>query len=86
MASLVAQMVKNLPAEQETWVPSLGWDDPLEEGMALQYTPTPVFLPGESQGQEAWLAAIYGAAQSRTRLKRFSSSSSCKEPTHWKRP
>ena len=33
-AFLVAQMVKNLPAMQETWVPSLGWDDPLEKGMA----------------------------------------------------
>ena len=32
-ASLVAQMVKNLPAMQETWVRSLGWEDPLEEGM-----------------------------------------------------
>ena len=38
--------------------------------------PTPVFLPGESQGREAWWAAVYGAAQSRTRLKRLSSSSS----------
>ena len=36
-ASLVAQMVKNLPAIQETWVQSLGWEDPLEEGNALQY-------------------------------------------------
>ena len=33
-ASLVAQMVKNLPTMQEPWVRSLGWDDPLEEGMA----------------------------------------------------
>ena len=33
-ASLVAQMVKNLPAMWETWVRSLGWEDPLEEGMA----------------------------------------------------
>ena len=32
--SLVAQMVKNLPAMLETWVPSLGWEDPLEESMA----------------------------------------------------
>ena len=32
--SLVAQMVKNLPAMQETWVRSLGWKDPLEKGMA----------------------------------------------------
>ena len=31
-ASLVAQMVKNLPAMRETWVPSLGWEDPLEKG------------------------------------------------------
>ena len=33
-ASLVAQMVKNLPAVWEMWVPSLGREDPLEEGMA----------------------------------------------------
>ena len=33
-ASLVAQMVKNPSAMQETWVQSLGWEDPLEEGMA----------------------------------------------------
>ena len=33
-ASLVAQVVKNPPAMQETWVQSLGWEDPLEEGLA----------------------------------------------------
>ena len=33
-ASLMAQMVKNLPAMWETWVQSLGWEDPLEKGMA----------------------------------------------------
>ena len=33
-ASLVAQLVKNLPAMQETWVRSLGWKDPLEKGKA----------------------------------------------------
>ena len=33
-ASLVAQTIKNLPAMQETWVQSLGWEDALEEGMA----------------------------------------------------
>ena len=32
--SLVTQTVKNLPAMQETQVPSLGWEDPLEKGMA----------------------------------------------------
>ena len=33
-ASLVGQMVKNVPAMQETWIRSLGWEDPLEEGKA----------------------------------------------------
>ena len=33
--TLVAQTVKNLPAMQETWVRSLGWDDPLEKEMAI---------------------------------------------------
>ena len=39
-----------------------------------KWQPTPVFLPGESQGRGAWWAAVYGVAQSRTRLKRLSSS------------
>ena len=42
-ASLVAQLVKNLPAMQGTWVKSLGWEDPLER----ERLPTPVFSPGE---------------------------------------
>ena len=33
-ASLMAHTVKNLPGMQEIWVGSLGWEDPLEEGMA----------------------------------------------------
>ena len=33
-ASLLAQLVKNLPAMRETWVQSLGWEEPLEEGKA----------------------------------------------------
>ena len=39
-ASLVAQLIKNLPAMQETWVPSLDWEDPLEKGKGypLQYS------------------------------------------------
>ena len=47
-AFLVLQMVKNLPAMQDTWLQSLGWEDPLEEGMA-----TPVFLPREFRGQRS---------------------------------
>ena len=34
IASLLAQIVKNLPTMQKTWVQSLDWDDPLEKGMA----------------------------------------------------
>ena len=34
-ASLVAQLVKNLPAMRETWVRSLSWEDPLEKGKAI---------------------------------------------------
>ena len=48
-AHLVAQMVKNLPAMQETWVPFLALGDSLEKGM----TTIPVFLPGESHGQRS---------------------------------
>ena len=39
-----------------------------------KWQPTPVLLPGESQGGEAWLAAVYGVAQSWTQLKQRSSS------------
>ena len=47
-ASLVVQMVKNLPSLWETWIQSLGWEDPLEEGM----TTTSIFLLGESPWTE----------------------------------
>ena len=43
----MAQLVKNLPAMLETWIQSLGWEDPLEEGMA-----TLIFLLGESPWRE----------------------------------
>ena len=44
--SLMAQPVKNLPAMQKTWAQSLGWEDPLEKGMAI----TPVFWPEDFHG------------------------------------
>ena len=47
-ASVVAQLVKNLPAMWKTWVKTLGWEDPLEKGTAThsrKQQPTPVFLP-----------------------------------------
>ena len=51
------------------------------DGGVWIWQPTPVFLPGESQGWRAWWAAVYGVAQSRIRLKRLSSSSSRKGPS-----
>ena len=42
-------MVENPPAVQETWVQSLGWEDPLERG----WLPAPEFLPGEFHGQRS---------------------------------
>ena len=48
-ASLVAQLVKNLPAVQEAWVQSLGWEDSLDKEMATHS----VFLPGKSHGQRS---------------------------------
>ena len=48
----VAQTVKNLPAMQETWVQSLGWEDPLEEGMA-SHSRSLLGFPGGSDGKES---------------------------------
>ena len=50
-ASLVAHLVKNPPAMQETWVRSLGWEDPLEKGMAT-CSSILVFWPAEFHGKE----------------------------------
>ena len=45
-ASPVAQLVKNLPAMRETWVPSLGWADPLENGKATHSSILAWRIPG----------------------------------------
>ena len=63
-ASLLAQMMKNLPAMQETWVQSLGWEDFLRR----EWQPTPVFLPGEFHRQRSLVATVYGIAKSWTWL------------------
>ena len=66
-ASLVAQTGKNLPAMWETWVQSLGWEDPLEEeGMA---TPSRILAWRFSMDRGAWWAIIHRVAKSRTRLR-----------------
>ena len=62
-ASLVAQLVKNPPAMRETWVQSLGWEDPLEKGKAtqLQYS-------GLANSMDY---IVHGVTKSRTRLSNF---------------
>ena len=61
-APLVAQMVRNPPAMWETWVWSMGWEDPLEEGMA---THSSVLYPMD---RGAWQVTVHGVAKSGTRL------------------
>ena len=64
-ASLVAQIIKNLPATQEMQIQSLDWEHPLEKKMA----PTPVFLPGEFHGQRSLAGDRQSlGSQSRSRL------------------
>ena len=62
----MAQTVKNLPAMQETWVGSLGWEDPLEEGMAT-HSSIPVWRIPMDRG--TWQAKVHGVAKRLTRLR-----------------
>ena len=61
----MAQRVKNLPAVQETWVQSLGWEDPLEEGIAT-HSSTLAWRSPMDRG--AWQATAHGVTKSRTQL------------------
>ena len=61
--SLVAQMVKNQPAMWETWARSLGWEDPLEEGMATHSSILAWKIP---MNKGAWWAAVHGCKESDT--------------------
>ena len=62
---LQIQMVKNLSAMWETWVRSLGWEDPLEEGVA---THSSVFAWRIPTNREAWQAIVHEVTKSWTRL------------------
>ena len=61
--SLVAQLVKNLPATRETWVRPLNWEDPLEEGLAT-HSSIPAWRVPMDRG--AWRTIVHGAARSWT--------------------
>ena len=56
-ASLVAQMVKNMPVMQETGVQSLGWEDLLEKEMA---TPSSILAWKNPMNKGAWQATVHG--------------------------
>ena len=62
-ASLVAQMVKNLPAMQEMWVRSLGWEGPLEKEMA---THSSILAWKILMDRGAGQATVHGVAKSQT--------------------
>ena len=64
-ASLVAQLVKNPPAMQETWVRSLTWEDTLEEVM-ITYSSILAWRIPMDRG--AWWATVHGVSTSQTRL------------------
>ena len=64
-ASLVAQMVKNPPVMQETWVQSLGWEDPLGEGMATHSSILAWKIPMD---RGAWWATVHGVKKSWTQM------------------
>ena len=61
-ASLVAQTVKNLPEKQETWIQSLGLEDPLEKGMATHSS----ILAWRSPWTEEPGGLVHGVAKSQT--------------------
>ena len=58
-------MVKNLPAGQETWFQPLGWEDPLEEGMA---TYSNILAWRNPMDRGAWQTTVSGVAKSWTQL------------------
>ena len=61
----MAQTVKNLPVIRKTWVRSLRWKDPLEEGMA---TLCSILAWNLSMDRGAWQVTAHGVAKSQTRL------------------
>ena len=66
--SLMAQMVKNLPAMQETQVRSLGWEDPLEKGLAIHSSILSWRIPWtvEPGGLQSMGLQIHGAQSDTT--------------------
>ena len=70
---LVAQLIKNLPTMRETWVRSLGWEDPLEKGKATHSSILAWRIPQTAQSM---------GSQSRTQLNNFHFTSCIKQITN----
>ena len=66
MLSLVAQVVKNLPAMQDTQVQSLGQEDPLEKEMATHCS---ILVWRINLDRGAWWATVHGISKSGTQLR-----------------
>ena len=81
-ASLVDQMVKNLPTMWETWIQSLGWEDPLEQGMATHSSILAWRIPWieELVGHSPWHCKVSGVTGENWS---FCGSPACELPVRW---
>ena len=77
--SLMAQMVKNLPAVQETQVQSLALEDPLEKGMATHSSILAWRIPID---RGAWWVTVHGITKDWTRLSNFTHKELYKKDLH----
>ena len=82
-ASQMAQIVKNPPAMWKTYIQSLSWEDPLEEGLA---THSSILVWKTPMDRGAWWATVHGVAKSQTWLTNSAQHSACAHAhTHQKR-
>ena len=76
-------MVKNPPAMRETWVQSLAWEDPLEEGTA---TLSGILAWRIPMDRGAWWASVYGVTKSRTQLSDYAQHTEERILNHVRKP
>ena len=77
----MTQLVKNLPAMWETWVQSLGWEDPLEKGLATHSSILAWRIPMD---RGAWWATVHRVTKSRTQRATNTISVSESDMQPWK--
>ena len=74
----MAPLVKNLPAMRETWVQSLDWEEPLEEGMATHSSILAWRIPMD---RGAWWAIVHGGRKQSDMTERLSTQHNQQGPT-----